>query len=237
MNILITGGTGGIGAALVDYFLLNPANRVVVTFHRNHEQAARYQLRSSKVDALPCDFSDENKTRAVAEQLTRIEFDLMIFNAFPKLTLGPLHQSEWDLVQKNVEIGVRSTYILARALTRPMKKSKAGTVVTILSSVVDGVSPPQMAPYVMAKMMLLGLHRSLFAEIGRSGVGVYAVSPDMVDTNFLSELPDHYVQLAREATPKGYLLNTGHVVQAVKDILAGRHENGANILIRHGATG
>jgi len=168
------------------------------------------------VKALRCDLSDPAAVESLVRELTPIEFDAVINNAFPRLELKPLAKVSWGEVERSLAVGVRSAFELSRAFSASMKRRKSGVIVNVLSSVVLADAPAQMLPYVVAKHALLGLHKALAAELGKHGVRVESVSPNMVRTEFLSLLPDHYVALAERQAPGQGLLEPDEVAADVE---------------------
>ena len=84
-----------------------------------------------------------------------------------------------------------------------MAKLTRGRVLFVLSSVVCGVPPKYMTMYTTLKYTQLGLMRSLAAEYASTSVGINAISPSMVETQFLSEISEIAVQMSAAANPQG----------------------------------
>jgi len=77
----------------------------------------------------------------------------------------------------------------ARAILPGMSKQKHGRIVAILSSCTAGTPPKFLSNYVTVKYALLGLVKCLSSEYSDKGVTVNAVSPEMIETKFLSKTP------------------------------------------------
>ena len=73
-----------------------------------------------------------------------------------------------------------------------MKKNKYGKILTILSSVTIGQPPGHMSSYVTSKYALLGLLRSLAAEYSKYKICINSISPGMINTKFLNEIPKNF---------------------------------------------
>lgn len=216
MNVFLSGGAGGIGGAIVRRLSRRPDVRVFLTYHGSAERARMLEQEHVGVKALRCDLSDPAAVESLVRELTPIEFDAVINNAFPRLELKPLAKVSWGEVERSLAVGVRSAFELSRAFSASMKRRKSGVIVNVLSSVVLADAPAQMLPYVVAKHALLGLHKALAAELGKHGVRVESVSPNMVRTEFLSLLPDHYVALAERQAPGQGLLEPDEVAADVE---------------------
>lgn len=231
MNIFLTGGAGGIGSAIVRALAADPAHRITFTFWNGGERAAALERECPAAKGLRCDLSRAEEIERVKGELAGVEFDAVINNAFPKVRFSDLQKTQWSEVENAVAVGVRAAFEFSRAFSAPMRRKKSGAIVTILSSSVLGRPPAKMAAYVLAKHALLGLHKVLAAELSRHGVRVNAVSPAMIRTEFLSELPDHYVALAEQAAVAKRLATPEEVAAVVKFLLSdgASYVNGANI--------
>ena len=78
-----------------------------------------------------------------------------------------------------------------------MKKSKSGKILTILSSVVLSKPPSYMSSYVTTKYALLGLINSIVSEYYKYNISFNCISPSMIETNFLSNVPEKIIELSK----------------------------------------
>lgn len=235
MNIFVTGGGGGIGSAIVRLLAQDPANEVYFT-HRGGGAAVDSLVKECpRVRAVRCDLSAPADLDRVKKELSGVEIDVLVNNAFPKPSFADLGRTEWADVERQLAGGVRGAFELAKFFSRGMKRRKSGSIITILSSVV--VTPAaMMSSYVIAKHALLGLHQALACELAPFGVRVNAVSPSFTRTPMLSELPDHYVALAEQASPLKRLAEPIEVAEVVRFLLSEKasHINGANMPVTGG---
>lgn len=233
MNIFLTGGSGGIGGAIVRLLGKDPTNRIYFTFNQDADSAAALEREFPSVKALRCDLADPAQLEGIKNELAGVDIDAVVNNAFAKLELKNVGQTEWSDVEHHLAVGVRSSLEFSRAFSRGMKLKKKGAIVTVLSSAVVGTPPPGMAPYLIAKYALLGVHQALAADLSPYGVRVNAVSPSMVKTGLLSNVPDHYVNRMEAAAPGGRLTTPEEVAAAVAYLLsnAAPEVNGANLTI------
>ena len=80
--------------------------------------------------------------------------------------------------------------MILQAFIPKMSKQNYGKIVFMLSAYLLGIPPKFQSPYITVKYALLGLMRNLASEYAAKGIMVNAVSPDMMETKFLSELPE-----------------------------------------------
>jgi NAD(P)-dependent dehydrogenase (short-subunit alcohol dehydrogenase family) len=162
---VVTGGSGGIGRALVDE--LRSRGWEVVSWSRREG-----------VDA-----SDEEAVEAASSRLAR--WDALVNNAallIPR-PLVEMTASEWD---KTLAAGLRSAFLCSRAAFRRMARGSAIVNVSSLSGVFGAEKFPGMAAYVAAKSGLAGLTEALAVEGRPLGIRVNAVSPGSVQTPMLA---------------------------------------------------
>ena len=162
---MVTGGSGGIGKAIVSGLL---AQGWDVTSLSRHEG---------------CDVSDEKQVAAAFSQLR--ELDAMIYCAavLIKRPVIELTVEEWDV---QLGAGLRGAFLCSREAFRLMRE-RGGSIVMIssLSGVAGAEKFPGMAAYVAAKSGLAGLTEALASEGRELGIRVNAISPGSVDTPML----------------------------------------------------
>ena len=90
-----------------------------------------------------------------------------------------------------------------------------------------------MCPYVVSKYALLGLTKALAAEYAEKGICVNALSPEMVETRFLSEIPELIVAAAAEKSRRDRILTVSEVLPAIEFLLSEASDtvNGQNLQI------
>lgn len=113
--------------------------------------------------------------------------DVLVNGAIGELHLRPFDELDWAAFQHHLATQVHGVFNTCQ-VARPHLAARGGGVVNILSQVVHGTPPPQMADYVAAKYALLGLSRALASEWASGGIRVNTVSPGLTRT----ELTQHY---------------------------------------------
>ncbi len=236
MNIFLTGGSGGIGREIVRALAAPKENTVYFTFCQNVQQAEQLVKKFRNVKALRCDLSKSEDIERVKKKLAGVEFDVIINNAFPKFELQEFTRTSWAKVQEAIDVGVKAHFEFIKEFSKPMVKKRQGSIITILSSVVLNKPPAQTVPYVIAKYAMLGFHQALVSDFVKWGLRVNAISPVMVRTDFLSNLPDHYVNMVEESMPSKKLLEAADVAGMVKFCLSrdAAQMNGVNIPLTGG---
>lgn len=187
--VLVTGASGGIGSSISRLLhsqgatiCLSGTKKVVL-----HELAAAL---GSRVTVLPCDLSDINAVEqlVVRAAVAMGRVDVLINNA--GLTRDALvlrmKDDDWTLV---MDISLNATFRLCRSVLRGMIKRRFGRIVSV-SSIVGVTGNPGQVNYATAKAGIIGMTKSLAAEVAARGITVNCVAPGFIDTAMTSSLSD-----------------------------------------------
>jgi 3-oxoacyl-[acyl-carrier protein] reductase len=187
MVALVTGGSRGIGGAIVRAFAERGAS-VVVNYRERAEpaQALVEELRGSGVraTAIGADVSTaegaETLAREALEAFGRV--DVLVNNATPLIDRKPLLDSEWEEIDTYWRTYAGGAFRLAKALVPSMRERGFGRIVNVLTTAMWGAPPPENGAYVAAKSGLWGLTKAMAVEFAPYGITVNAVSPSAVMT-------------------------------------------------------
>jgi len=126
----------------------------------------------------------------------------------------------WERFETDLTIQVRSAVILLQRFLPKMAKLPYARVIFMLSSVVHGIPPKFMSMYATVKYAQLGLMRSVAAEYAATPVRVNAISPSMVETQFLKDIADVAVQMSASANPQGRNATPEDLLGAIEFLLS-----------------
>lgn len=217
-RILITGACGALGKAICE------------TIHKNDESIQLIGLCHSKRDLLSyVDYHvvDQSMDGAVDALPTEIfNVDVLINNASMKPDVAISHKRDLDDFENHLQVGFLSHVALTHKCMKFLLKNK-GSIVNILSSYTCEETPKGCAPYVSQKYALLGYTKALQEEYWLRGVKSYCVSPRVMDTPFLNDLPAQIKQgLLEQKCVEVY-----HVAEKVFELIHSQSEIKDNILI------
>lgn len=185
-SVVVTGGTGALGGAVVKVFLDEGA-RVAVPFRRPGE-LDRFRERAGVGADAPLtgamlDLTDEQAVLAFFESIAEDRGGLdVLVNAAGGFAGGkPAHETPWAVWEEQLDSNLKSAVIASRAAVREMSKRGAGAIVNISSrpAAQDGRF---VAAYAASKRALLALTDAMAAELVDSGITVNAVLPSVIDT-------------------------------------------------------
>lgn len=157
--------------------------------------------------------------------------------AAPKVRYARFHNSDWKDWDNAWEVSLHSIVTILQAFLPEMEKVKHGRIVFLLTSNTAGRPDRYVSDYVAVKYALLGLMRALAAEYAEKGITVNGISPGMMETGFLSELPHFVVEQNAEKSPLGRNIRISEILPIFRYMLSdeGAAMNGENIPVLGGA--
>ena len=202
---LVSGGSGGIGAAVCD-LLATQGYTPLVGYHRNAAAAQTVALRCGG-EALALDLSSEASIQAAVAQLEALHMLAgVVLAGSPPLSLVPFGKITADEMQQHWQVNVMGPQrLLAELVRRCFRKHKKGTVVGVLTQAmgngingIDGASSG-MGAYVIAKHGMAGMLAMLEADYG--WLRVRAVKPGYTETPMLDAFDERFLATQREKAP------------------------------------
>ena len=211
-TVLITGGSRGIGAAMVRLFA-EKGWRVAFTYKNSRDQALALANETGAL-ALPCDAASEQETERMAGEVLRAfrHVDALICNAGTSYTglLQDMTAHQWDEL---FSVHVRGAFLTTRAFLPGMISQKSGSILYV-SSMWGQTGASCEAAYSACKAALIGLGKALAKEAGPSGVRVNCLCPGVIQTDMLREYDEDALNALKEETPLLRLGTPGDVAQA-----------------------
>jgi len=187
---LITGGSRGIGAAIVKRLAKEGAN-IALTYSKSPDQAKKVidvaKAFGVKAIAIKADSANASDL-AVAVDRTAKELggvDILINNS-GVLSLGPVDSFSIEDFDRTVAVNVRAVFVAAQAALKHMKDG--GRIINIGSCNADRMPFPGGSVYSMSKSALVGLVKGLARDLGARGITVNNIQPGPIDTEMN---PDH----------------------------------------------
>ena len=205
-NALVTGGSRGIGRAVVLELAKQGAN--VGFFYAGNRQAAEETLQllaayPVKAKALQVNVADraqvEEAVKAMEQDLGPIQ--ILVNNAgrtLDKLT-PMLSDEDFDSV---LDVNLKGAFYVTRALYRGFMRQKYGRIVFV-SSVAALMGNPGQAAYTASKAGLIGLTKTVAKELAKRGVTCNAVAPGFVETDMTGAMPEAARSAGLAAVPMG----------------------------------
>lgn len=236
MNVLVTGGSSGLGKSIVELLSTENENHIYFTF-RNHKEAAdSICAQFSNVTALRCDFTDSTTVDEVINKIAEIDLDVLINNAYSGITLGQhFHRTPIIDFEKAFQNNVLPLIAITQKCLETFRKKKGGKIITVLTSALVGTPPMGYSVYSATKAYIAQLVKSWSREYIKFGITSNAVAPDFMQTALTEETNDFVKEQIREGNPLKKILTTEEVALIVKDLVkASPQFNGVIIPVNAG---
>ncbi len=187
MNIVVTGGSKGIGKAIAAIFS-GPANHVFICARDENElsKVASELIRKKPgaiVNFFPADLSGKEDVLKFADWLLsqHIQIDILVNNAGQFLP-GSIYNEPEGTLEKMIEVNLYSAYYLTRALLPGMMEAKNGHIFN-MCSIASLQAYNNGGSYSISKYALMGFSKNLRAEMMPYNIKVTAVYPGAVYTS------------------------------------------------------
>lgn len=186
---LVTGASGGIGGAIVKALVAAEAE-VAISGTRVEALEALNEHVHGKAKILPCNLKDAAAVDALVGQASEAlgGLDILVCNAGVTKDGLAMRMSD-EQWQDVIDINLTSTFRLNRAAIKGMMKQRSGRIINI-ASVVAVMGNPGQANYCASKAGMIGMSKSLAAEIASRGVTVNCVAPGFIKTAMTDALTE-----------------------------------------------
>ena len=211
---LVTGATGGIGGAAAAALKAQGAT-VALSGTRAEKLDALAAELGDGVHALPCDLSDSAAVDALPKRAAEAMggVDILVNNA--GVTRDNLFMrisdEEWEAV---LRVNLSAAFRLSRGVLRGMMRARWGRIVSV-TSIVGVTGNPGQANYAASKAGLIGMTKSLAAEVASRGVTANCVAPGFIETAMTDALSDDQKAKLLGAIPAGRMGASEDIAAAV----------------------
>jgi 3-oxoacyl-[acyl-carrier protein] reductase len=201
---LVTGGSRGIGRAIVTAFAAEGAKVALV--YRGSQAAAEALVKEivdkgSTALAIQADVADPAAAQSCAERVEKElgPIDVLVNNA------GVIHDDlfvrlEPDDWNKVIQTNLGGTFNFCRAVAYPMMKRRRGRIINISSVVAKHVNPGQ-TNYAASKGAINAFTRALAVELASRGVTVNAIAPGFIETDMSAAVRNKAGDLIKKFIP------------------------------------
>ena len=201
---IITGGSRGIGKAIVEVFVKQGAN-VAFTYSSSSEAAkiieselstSNVKVKSYKSDASNFEEAQE-LAAAVLEEFGSI--DILINNAGITKDNLLMRMSEEDF-DRVIQVNLKSVFNMTKAVQRTMLKQRKGSIIN-MSSVIGVKGNAGQSNYAASKAGILGFTKSMAIELGSRNIRSNAIAPGFIVTEMTDQLGEDTIKQYFEAIP------------------------------------
>lgn len=221
---IVTGGTRGIGKAIVHELADNGCS-VVFTYFSSDEAAHLLESELSNENVKVLGFKADAASFAAAQETVNYAVqniggvDILVNNAGRTKDNLLLRMSEQDF-DSIVNANLKSVFNYTKAVLKPMINQRYGRIVNV-SSVVGIIGNPGQANYVAAKAGIIGMTKSNAKELASRNINVNAVAPGFIETDMTGKLNEGQKEAILTAVPIKRLGKPEDIAKAVVFLCSG----------------
>lgn len=237
---LVIGGNGGIGSSSV-VKLLDDGFNVVASYknnkHRLEEilQNHRYQER---LKLIHLDASLDDGMKSKINELVALygSIDIIVFSISEEYKNIRIFNLQWESLSNQLTNQLKSLHNLYSSLSGQIKNNVNTKFIILLSEVCFGSPPKGFSHYVTAKYALLGFAKSLAIELSAYNSTVNMISPGMIETDLLSNLPRKLIEINASQNPLGRNGSAEDIASLISFLASDKADylNGINIPVNGG---
>lgn len=205
-NVIVTGGTRGIGAAVSCEFI-NNGDRVFAVYEKDDKTAQEFAEKTGAI-IIKADVSKKEGVLSVFNEVRKYgKTDILVNNAGISeiKPFADITEEDWD---KIFAVNTKSAFLMSKEVLSDMLADKKGKIIN-LSSIWGQTGGSCEVHYSASKAALIGFTKALAKELGLSGIQVNCVAPGVINTNMnahltkqeMNELKDE-IPLNRIGTPE-----------------------------------
>lgn len=214
---VVTGGTRGIGFAIVKAFVEAGAKVAVWGSRQETADEAVVKIREAypgcDVVAMAPKLTDGKEVEEAMASVMKMygSVDILVNNAGISQNI-PLDDYSDDDLNKIIDLNIKAVFVCSKAVAHLMR-GKGGCIINT-SSVVSFYGQGLGCMYPASKAAVNGLTRSLSRELGKDGIRVNAVAPGVTQTDMLTALPEEMVTALLRRIPLGRVGNPTDIANA-----------------------
>lgn len=216
---IVTGGTRGIGYAIVNRFLEAGAKVALFGSRQETVDKALDKIKEAKSNAAVMglfptlgNYTETDKAIQTVNE-TFGQVDILVNNAGISARES-LYEYNPEDFEKIMTLNVNATFHCAKAAAAIMKEQGGGSIIN-MSSMVSIYGQPAGCGYPASKFAVNGLTKSLARELGRDGIRVNAVAPGVTRTDMVAALPKETVERISSTIPLGRVGDPEEVANVV----------------------
>jgi 3-oxoacyl-[acyl-carrier protein] reductase len=197
-QVVVTGGTRGIGAAIVEE-LWNQGATVIITGTHQDEIDRLNQQATERKSYVQADFLCPDSLRAFCDYIASLErLDVCVNNAGINI-IKHVDQVTSDEFESVMAVNCRAPYMISQAAAQVMRRHNGGHIINI-GSIWSVITRKGRSQYSTAKAGLAGMTRALATDVAADGILVNCVSPGFVLTDMTGQslTPQEMEALARQ---------------------------------------
>ncbi|ELR98281.1 3-oxoacyl-ACP reductase FabG [Gloeocapsa sp. PCC 73106] len=180
-QILLTGGTGGLGLGVTPTLLSRGAKITIPYQGEKGVKRLKERLPATEFERLrfvQTDLSQETGVEKLVNDLSRVDVLIHLVGGF---SMGPTHEFSYDDWKTSLELNLYTTFLVCKHCLKRMRQQGYGRIVTVSSKAALQPSP-QLAAYSAAKAGVIALTQAIAAETSGLNITANVIVPGVIDT-------------------------------------------------------
>jgi len=235
MNVLITGGASGLGAAITRRLGSKEENKIFFTYFKSRENASQMEQSFPNTQGIQVDFNNIESLAKLKNLISKESIDILINNAIVEHTKNHFHKIAPEYFSQSFLQNINPTLEITAEAIKVFRKKKFGKIITILSSGLINTPPVGWSEYTANKAYLHSMVKSWATENASFNITSNGISPSMMMTDLNDDIDERYEELATDAHPLKKLLSVDEVADSVNFLCEATQQiNGINMIINSG---
>lgn len=220
-RVLVTGGTGAIGSAVIKK--LSSSHVEIFFQYGDNQEYAKCLAEQYGADAIQ--WRAENADEQTIAQLFPSDIDVLINCIGSHISVGNMETVSVHEIKKLHQINVIAPFLFIKHVLPFMKKHKRGHILNV-SSICGITTGENNLPYILSKHALTAMTKCIAAEYGQFGIICNEVCPNMIDSNMMQKIfqeeskryhipLDIYIKKVVKDMPDNSLLEPESVAQTI----------------------
>ena len=236
MNILITGGASGLGAAITRLLAENIDNTIYFTYNGSYVNALKIEEDLKNTNSVKCNFKDANELGLLVDKIKRLDLDILVNNAYGG-DISPIHfhKISPDKFLSDFNDNIIPTIKITQEVIRNFRKKKQGKIITVLTSYLANIPPMGLSTYIANKAYLEKLTKVWASENTKFNISSNSISPSFMQTGLTEDVDERIIDQMILNHPQKRLLTVIEAAEAVDFLVNTSSQiNGVDILMNAG---
>lgn len=236
---LLVGGSGGIGSEIARS-LVEKNIHVCCTYYKNKENGEKLlkELGKKSISLYQMNLYEDKSINSALENVFSDynNIDVVIFSVTTPVKNINIFQVLWEDFEEHIYLQTKGLYKVVQKFKEQIRGKYKTKFIIILTEYCIGKPPKGLSHYITAKYSLMGFAKSIAVEFANYNCTVNMVSPGMVRTNLISNLPPKLIEITTENNPLKRIANPKDVANVVLFLSSDDSDyiNGVNITVNGG---
>ena len=233
-TILITGANSAIASSFIKKYGLE-YDGIITHYGRRYDRIDELiGTFGERIIPIQADLSSHEEVEKLLVSVSDYEINEFLHLAAPGLRHMRFTKGKFSDFDLELQVVYWSFLRICQSIIPGMVKRNEGRILAILTEYTITFQPAYLSHYISAKYALLGLIKSLASEYASKGIRVNGISPGMIETDFISKLPQYIIDNNAKSSSRRKNLNPEDLVPTIGYLMSKESEfiNGQNIMLQ-----